>query len=982
MDRKEQNNLNESIRKVVNQQNEEALGSAPNISPDARTTQEPGKFNTIGGIDAASPTTSGNKKSGTKSSLGTTSIPTGKVTVYGGPGKGFVEVDDDDERLSWFRQNSRSAASNLGVQLDYLRKFNPTSELIPSLTRQIDIQNAIADGSPVTPLAKDFEDERKISMTTGAVMSDDEIMQKLSGVPEYSAGRNPKVLPNLDNKPPKVKTPGQEDDNREPVLADKRSKVKEVIDSKEVKTVDEILSEYQPETIEAVKNKFETFTRDGFAGVRKNPPNTKIYGLAAAKNAVEKQVRKARGDQSLAFDALATKAKGINKIRTVVIDELARAIEDGNTDMIYVADGLAKVAARYIDVMRRLPPDLQTHQNVMISLASFKAREVVSDIHTIINQFDGDMFDPRFMQGLFARHGIAIQPETIEDFILYGKQSNIIPNRRQKRAKIAQRRAIEKRLVKEGLSKKAAHKASYQVLKEEQGPAGPAGQAVKTPADALSTRPLETGMFGFQKRRPNDPTVIDNDKEDDDKDDDDDGSKGGSGKGSDQKGGGVKIDDNKDNSIINYLKSIQFEKDQMFTELSMDVKGELKDGAQGIMFNQGVIAQIAKLLIDLGILKEGQVENLDSFTAVISKIIDDLQQDVLDNKANNKTDTLGVKDRPVMNPDQKKGASPGDTKNTNPLDLPYLLPPDWFNPEIFDPDGQINPGDPIFNPDKYPGFDDDTPGGVMDERPKTIPNPDGGDPFNLSEQKGENSPFFFPDLKGPLPDTPEGGEEKDPDLERRYRLLKELFRIPDDFDVTTKSGPGIIIPGLLIAIMGGLTGDMFNQLLTLFNSIGELFNAGDKGVDPVTGAKDFDASKFGMALIGLLLFFLNGSLGLSMTLLLMFFGGSGLEAIIKKALNQDISEALNDLLKEDKDDPLLGQVKGDEDKGDEKKDTKGEGILDLILGQLSPDKPRPELKKVGKDDRPEILNQPGGTMEVPDFVPPSTPSPGGGGFPF
>jgi len=37
MERKEQNNLNESIRKVVKQQNEEALGSAPpNISPDAR----------------------------------------------------------------------------------------------------------------------------------------------------------------------------------------------------------------------------------------------------------------------------------------------------------------------------------------------------------------------------------------------------------------------------------------------------------------------------------------------------------------------------------------------------------------------------------------------------------------------------------------------------------------------------------------------------------------------------------------------------------------------------------------------------------------------------------------------------------------------------------------------------------------------------------------------------------------------------------
>ena len=64
MERKEQNNLNESIRKVVDQQNEEALGSAPKtVSPDARTPQNPGKFNTIGGVDVESPTTSGNKKS-------------------------------------------------------------------------------------------------------------------------------------------------------------------------------------------------------------------------------------------------------------------------------------------------------------------------------------------------------------------------------------------------------------------------------------------------------------------------------------------------------------------------------------------------------------------------------------------------------------------------------------------------------------------------------------------------------------------------------------------------------------------------------------------------------------------------------------------------------------------------------------------------------------------------------------------------------
>ena len=288
MDRKKQNNLDESIRKVVNQQNEEALGKAPNFSPDARTTQSSGAYNTIGGIDVDSPTTSGNKKSATKSGLGTSAIPTGKVTVYGGPGKGFVEVDDDDERLSWFRQNSRSAASNLNVQLDYLRKFNPTSELIPSLTRQIDIQNAIADGSPVTPLAKDFEDERMISMTTGAMMSDDEIMQKLAGVPEYSVGRNPKVLPNIDNKPPKVKTPGQEDDNLEPVLDDKRSKVKDVVASKEVKSVDEILSEYQPETVEIVTNKLKSYGRDGFAGVESQPFNTETYKLAAGQNIVNK----------------------------------------------------------------------------------------------------------------------------------------------------------------------------------------------------------------------------------------------------------------------------------------------------------------------------------------------------------------------------------------------------------------------------------------------------------------------------------------------------------------------------------------------------------------------------------------------------------------------------------------------------------------------------------------------------------------------
>ena len=73
----------------------------------------------------------------------------------------------------------------------------------------------------------------------------------------------------------------------------------------------------------------------------------------------------------------------------------------------------------------------------------------------------------------------------------------------------------------------------------------------------------------------------------------------------------------------------------------------------------------------------------DSFIAAIRDMIDKGQQDVLDHKLNNKGqvgpgDKTGPKDsnnpkNPVMNPDQKGGD--GDTKNTNPLDLPHLLPP-------------------------------------------------------------------------------------------------------------------------------------------------------------------------------------------------------------------------------------------------------------------------------------------------------------------
>ena len=998
MERKEQNNLNESIRKVVKQQNEEALGSAPpNISPDARETQDPGKFNTIGGIETQSPTTSGNKKSGTKSSFGTSAIPTGKVTVYGGPGKGFVEVDDDDERLSWFRQNSRSAASNLGVQLDYLRKFNPSSELIPSLTRQIEIQTAIADGSPVTPLAKDFEDERKISMTTGAVMSDDEIMQKLAGVPEYSSGRNPKVIANTDNKQPKVKTPGQEDDNLEPVLDDKRSKVKDVIATKEVKSVDDVLSEYQPETVQTVKNKLRTYTRDGFAGVKRQPFNTETYKLAAGENIVKKELRKAKGDPSLAFDALAKKAKNINMIRTVVLDELAKAVEDGNTDMINVADAAAKVGARYVDIMRRLPEDQQTHTAVMFQLAALQYRNIIAQMQAILKHYDGDMFDPRFMQRLFAQHGIMIQPETIENFIVYGKQSKIIPNRKAKRAKIAQRRAIEKRLMKEGFSKEDAHKESYKVLKEETGADG-AGRPI-VPADALKDTPLQTGMFGFQKKGPggisNQPDG-ENDKEEDEKDDDDDTKnepqKGGEPKTMpDEKGGGLKIPGDKDTDILDFLNGKVFSKDDFLDRLGVALAGDFKDAAQGILFNEAALARIFQLLRDFGLdLPEG-----DSFIAAIRDLIDKGQQDVLDHKLQNKGqvgpgDKTEPKDsnnpkNPVMNPDQK--GNDGDTKNTNPLDLPHLLPPDWFNPNIFDPNEPISPGDPIFNPEKYPGMDEDpdnpTPGAPI----KYIPNPDDpDDPFNLSEEKGENSPLFFPDLKGD-PFAPEGDPEdggKDVETRRRYVLLRKLFNIPDDFDLETKTGPGIILPGILIAIMGGLTGEMFDQLLTLMRRISALFDADDKPVGD-DGKKQFaEGNALSMAVIGLIVFFMQGSLGISGTILLMFFGGSSLERLIRKALGQDIGEEINDLIKEDKDDSPLQLLKGDE-KGGDVKEAKGDGILDLIFGELL-DKDTP-VKKYGKDDdSPSINDNPGATMEVPDFVPPSTPPTGpgggGGGLPF
>ena len=184
--------------------------------------------------------------------------------------------------------------------------------------------------------------------------------------------------------------------------------------------------------------------------------------------------------------------------------------------------------------------------------------------------------------------------------------------------------------------------------------------------------------------------------------------------------------------------------------------------------------------------------------------------------------------------------------------------------------------------------------------------------------------------------------------------------------------------------MGGLTGEMFDQLLTLMRRISALFDADDKPVGD-DGKKQFaEGNALSMAVIGLIVFFMQGSLGISGTILLMFFGGSSLERLIRKALGQDIGEEINDLIKEDKDDSPLQLLKGDE-KGGDVKEAKGDGILDLIFGELL-DKDTP-VKKYGKDDdSPSINDNPGATMEVPDFVPPSTPPTGpgggGGGLPF
>ena len=703
-------------------------------------------------------------------------------------------------------------------------------------------------------------------------------------------------------------------------------------------------------------------------------------------------MKKAKGDTSLAFDALAKRAKNINMIRTVVIDELARAVEDGNTDMLYAADAVAKAGARYVDIMRRLPEDQQTHTAVMLQLAALQYRNIIAQMQAILTHYDGDMFDPRFVQRLFAQNGISIQPETVENFILFGKQSKIIPNRKAKRAKIAQRRAIEKSLMKEGFTKKDAHEASYRILKEEAGEAGAGAGKPIVPADALKDRPLETGMFGFQKRRPggisNQPDDEENDKEEDEKDDDDDTKnepqKGGEPKTlPDEKGGGLKVPEDKDTDILDFLNGKVYSKDDFLDRLGVALAGDFKDAAQGILFNEAALRRIFELLEAFGIdLPAG-----NAFIDQMRYLIDKGQQDVLDHKLENKGDVgaeqgKGPKDsnnpkNPVMNPDQKGGD--GDTKNVNPLDLPHLLPPSWFNPEIFNPDGEIRPGDPIFNPDKYPGIEDPNTPTV-----KEIPNPT-GDPFELGEEKSENSPFFFPDLKGDpfAPDVGEEGEEgsKTAEQRRRYVLLRKLFNIPDDVDLETKSGPGIILPGFMIALLGGLTGGMFDQLLTLMRRISDLFDADDKPVD-VNGKKELSAnSPFSMALISLILFLVQGSLGINATILLMFFGGSSLENIIRRALGRDIGEEINDLIKEDKDDSPLQEVKGDE-KGADVKDAKGDGILDLIFSRIFDDKDRPA--KLGKDDDSPIQNTPGGTMEVPDFEPPSTPSPGGGGggFPF
>mgnify|MGYP003139826498 FL=1 len=95
----------------------------------------------------ATPTSPGRKYAGTLTNVGIPTKAVNRITVYGGPEKGFFEVDEDDERLFYNRRTAREAVGRNNEVLRFLRNSGVVSpQVMQNLATANFGQVAVADG--------------------------------------------------------------------------------------------------------------------------------------------------------------------------------------------------------------------------------------------------------------------------------------------------------------------------------------------------------------------------------------------------------------------------------------------------------------------------------------------------------------------------------------------------------------------------------------------------------------------------------------------------------------------------------------------------------------------------------------------------------------------------------------------------------------------------------------------------------------------
>lgn len=166
----------------------------PNFSPNPRDTPTQGGFNSIAGMDTQGPTDTGAAAAQSKAFSANPTRSTGKVSVYGGPGVGYIDVDDNDERLSITRSTARAAAQDLETKKSFFSNQQPNSDTAKLNKGQIVQQDTIAKGSPVTAIQARLQKDNKIASQFGKIADNERILQDMSGIPNSYQTRKEAVL--------------------------------------------------------------------------------------------------------------------------------------------------------------------------------------------------------------------------------------------------------------------------------------------------------------------------------------------------------------------------------------------------------------------------------------------------------------------------------------------------------------------------------------------------------------------------------------------------------------------------------------------------------------------------------------------------------------------------------------------------------------------------------------------------------------------